>query len=208
MVAQTAIQGLSPLTATPRKTPPFACGGRGPVLALALVVSDAYLTVSRRSPHDSSPGGHPGSHSGLALVEVVIAVGLLVTLTAGVAQLYALSAGALLQARHRTSAVILAIGKLEELRAVVRSEGTAGLAGFAAPHTERLDPQGQLLDSRLGAMPGARYDRVWLIDRPAGVRDVVRIQVQVAPVRPSGGRGLGAAAPPDGARVATLVWTP
>jgi hypothetical protein len=105
--------------------------------------------------------------------------------------------------------LILSVAKLEQLRAVVLSEGAVGLAGFAGPQTERLDPQGQLVDARLGGIPvGARYERIWLVDRLVGAHDVVRLQVQVAPVRPSGVTVLGAAAPPDGARLMTLLWAP
>ena len=55
---------------------------------------------------------------------------------------------------------------------------------------------------------GGRYERVWLVDRPVGANGVVRIQVQVAPTRPLGSTVLGVAAPPDGARLTTLLWTP
>jgi hypothetical protein len=142
------------------------------------------------------------------LVEVVIAAGLLVTLAAGVVQLFAMSARALAGARHRTSALILTVGKLEELRAAVLGGGADDLPGLAGPQTEYLNAEGGAIDGRLGGIPpGARYERVWRIDRPFGAHDVVRVQVHVAPTRPVSSTVLGTAAP-DGARLATLLWTP
>ncbi len=146
---------------------------------------------------------------GLALIEVLISVGLLVTLAAGVVQLFAMSAQSLVRARHRTSALILAVEKLEQVRAAALTEGAAGLAGPAGPQTEYLGPEGRLVGGQVGAVPaGSRYERVWLVDQPIGASSVVRVQVHVAPIRPLGAVVLGAAPPPDGARLVTLVWTP
>jgi hypothetical protein len=120
-----------------------------------------------------------------------------------------MSASALVRARHRTSALILAVEKLEQIRAVALAEGVADLVGRAGSHTEYLDAEGGTVDARLGGVPpGGRYERVWLVDRPVGANGVVRIQVQVAPTRPLGSTVLGVAAPPDGARLTTLLWTP
>lgn len=166
--------------------------------------------LSQPPPCDPVPRtGHARSASGLALIEVVIALGLLVTLASGLAQLFAMSAGGLVKAGNRTSALILAVAKVEQLRAVVLSEGAVGLAGYAGPQTEHLDRQGQLVGPRLAALSVvARYERVWLVERLVGVGDLVRLQVQVAPARPSGVTVLDAGVPPDGARVVTLLWAP
>ncbi len=173
---------------------------------------DGRLGNSHRWPrHRLVPpnAGRSSAEAGLALVEVVIAVGLLVTLAAGVMQLFVMSASALVRARHRTSALILAVEKLEQIRAVALAEGVADLVGRAGSHTEYLDAEGGTVDARLGGVPpGGRYERVWLVDRPVGANGVVRIQVQVAPTRPLGSTVLGVAAPPDGARLTTLLWTP
>ena len=59
----------------------------------------------------------------MGLIEVVIAVGLLVTLAAGVVHLFAMSARAMVRARHRTSSLLFAVDKLEQLRAGVQTRG-------------------------------------------------------------------------------------
>ena len=99
--------------------------------------------------------GRSSAEAGLALVEVIIAVGLLVTLAAGVMQLFVMSASALVRARHRTSALILAVEKLEQMRAVALAEGVTDLVGRAGPQTEYLDAEGGTVDARLGGVsPG------------------------------------------------------
>ena len=55
-------------------------------------------------------------------MEVVISVGLLVTLAAGLVQLFAMSAQSMVRARHRTAALILAVEKLEQIRAAVLTQ--------------------------------------------------------------------------------------
>jgi len=140
---------------------------------------------------------------------VVISVGLLVTLAAGLVQLFAMSAQSMVRARHRTAALILAVEKLEQIRAAALTQGAVGLAGPTGPQTEYLDPQGRLVGSHVGAGPtGSRYERVWLVDQPPGTFGVLRVQVLVAPIRARVAVAPDAAAPPDGARVMTLVWAP
>lgn len=56
--------------------------------------------------------------SGFTLVEVLIAIGLFVVIALGVAQLSATATRAARTARERTMAVVLAAGKLDELRAL------------------------------------------------------------------------------------------
>ncbi len=60
----------------------------------------------------------------MGLVEVVIAVGLLVTLAAGVVHLFAMSARSVVRARHRISSLMLAVDQVERLRAGVLAPGT------------------------------------------------------------------------------------
>ena len=71
----------------------------------------------------------------MGLIEVVIAVGLLVTLAAGVVHLFAMSARSMVRARHRTSSLLLAVDKLEQLRArcpdTENRQGSPGDAGGA-----------------------------------------------------------------------------
>jgi len=157
-----------------------------------------------------SPNARASSaEAGLALMEVVISVGLLVTLAAGLVQLFAMSAQSMVRARHRTSALILAVEKLEQIRAAAVTQGAVGLAGPAGSQTEYLDPQGRLVGSHVGAVPtGSRHERVWLVDQPFGTFGVVRVQVVVAPIQAGVAVVPDAAAPPDGARVTTLVWSP
>ena len=56
--------------------------------------------------------------SGFTLIEVLIAMGLFVVIAIGIAQLSATAARAARTTRERTMAVILAAGKLDELRAL------------------------------------------------------------------------------------------
>lgn len=153
--------------------------------------------------------GSSSADAGLALVEVLIAVGLLVTLAAGVMQLFAMSASALIRARHRTSALILAVEKLEQLRAAVLAGGVVDLLGPAGPQTEYLNGDGGTIGARIGGVPpGARYERVWLVNRAVGANGLIRVQVQVAPTRPTGPTALGVTVSPDGVRLVILLWAP
>ncbi len=78
--------------------------------------------------------------AGFTLIEVVIALGLMVTLSIGVAQLFAMAVRAGIAAREQTSTTILAAAKLEQLRSLTwaydassptpqpRSDSTANLS--------------------------------------------------------------------------------
>lgn len=93
------------------------------------------------------------SCAGFTLIEVVVALGLLVTVSIGVAQLFAMSIRAAAAAREQTSSTILAAAKLEQLRSLTwaydassatpqpRSDSTANLS---------VDPPD---DSGTGLMP-------------------------------------------------------
>ena len=138
--------------------------------------------------------------AGFGLVEIVIAMGLLVTLAAGVAQLFGLSAQSLVRARHRTSSLVLTVEKLEQVRADLAARGSEGVTGATGLQVEFLDQHGRLTSS---ASDGPRYERIWQLGRETD--RVVTVRVQVAPIRPSGPGSLDGGVPPDGARLFTLV---
>ncbi|MDP6582174.1 MAG: hypothetical protein QF681_16090 [Vicinamibacterales bacterium] len=138
------------------------------------------------------------SRRGIGLVEVIIAVGLFVTLAAGIVPLFSLSARSLAGARHRTSSLILAVDKLEQLRATVPTPG--------AGQTEYLDTNGRLIG--IGRTPPSDtvYVRVWTAGSRPGLGGVSVVRVTVAPVH--SGDGGGRQEPdvaPDGARLVTLL---
>ena len=146
----------------------------------------------------------------MGLVEVVIAVGLLVTLAAGVVHLFAMSARSMVRARHRTSSLMLAVDKLEQLRAGVRTPGTAvGPLETRGDQTEYLDGDGRPMGRGRTPPSGSLYMRVWSVGRVPGRDGVLVARVTVAPVRPrgdSGGRDPAVA--PDSARLVTLLPAP
>jgi type II secretory pathway pseudopilin PulG len=81
-----------------------------------------------------------GTRTGFTLIEVVIALGLMVTVSIGVAQLFAMAVRSGAAAREQTASTILAAAKLEQLRSltwsydatattpVPRSDSTANLS--------------------------------------------------------------------------------
>ena len=179
----------------PLAHPLRVAAGPGPVLAPAAVVD----TATR--PHRDSQGG-------LGLVEVVIAVGLLVTLAAGVVHLFALSARSMVRARHRTSSLVLAVDKLEQLRAGVRIRtAVSRLLETEGERTEYLDAVGHPVGRGRTPPSGSMYVRVWSVSRLPGLDGVRVVRVTVTPARP-GGDGPAPAVAPDGARLATLLRMP
>ena len=111
-----------------------------------------------------SVGGNRDSRLGIGLVEVVIAVGLLVTLAAGVAHLFAMSARSMVRARHRTSSLMLAVDKLEQLRAGVQTPGTAvGALETRGDQTDYLDSDGRSIGRGRTPPSGSLYTRVWSV---------------------------------------------
>ena len=140
----------------------------------------------------------------MGLVEVVIAVGLLVTLAGGVVHLFAMSARSVVRSRHRTSSLMLAVDKLEQLRAGV---GTTETAAGSRTQTEYLGIDGRL-QGRAGApLSGSIYARVWSVGERPGSNDVLVVRVAVAPIR-AGANGRASAVAPDGARLVTLLRVP
>ena len=141
----------------------------------------------------------------MGLIEVVIAVGLLVTLAAGVVHLFAMSARAMVRARHRTSSLLLAVDKLEQLRGGVRTPRTArGPLETRGAQIEYLDIDGRLTGRGRTPPSGSMYTRVWSVGALPGSNGVLVMWVTVAPIRPGAG-GPDLAAAPDGARLVTLL---
>lgn len=85
--------------------------------------------------------------AGLTVIEVLIALALFVTLSVGVAQLFAVATAAGLAARQQTSATILAAAKMEQLRALEWSWEAAAADGPFLPRSDlttnlSVDPSG------------------------------------------------------------------
>jgi len=74
--------------------------------------------------------------AGFTLIEVLIAIGLFVTMAVGVAQLIAMAVDATRAAREHTSAVVLAAAKMDQLRAL---DWTYESAPPAVPAVARSD---------------------------------------------------------------------
>ena len=144
----------------------------------------------------------------MGLVEVVIAVGLLGTLAAGVVHLFAISARSLALAHHRTSSLMLAADKVEQLRSGLTPRGGVP-STVGGVQTEFLDVSGRLLGGGGAAPSGSRYRRVWSVRRLTGQAGVLVVRVTVVPIRagPDGG-GRSPAFAPDGARLVTLMTAP
>jgi len=109
----------------------------------------------------------PGE-GGLSLVEVLVAIGILVAGIAAVLQLFFIATQANVDARDATSATVLAVQKLEELRA----------APFPEPGdaTEYLDGRG----AHLAGPAGALYERRWSVaPLPAQPAHTIVISVRV-----------------------------
>lgn len=134
-----------------------------------------------------------------------MAAGLFAALAAGVAHLFAMSARSLVQARHRTSSLVLAVGGIEQLRAGGAPWGAPLAAGTV--QTEFLSAGGLLL-GRGGAPPsGTVYRRVTSVRaspaRPGTLVAEVRVAAGLA------GVGLDARArAPHEVVVVTLLPAP
>jgi len=97
--------------------------------------------------------------NGFTLVEVLVALGLFVMIAAGVAQLTALATRAMRASREQTMAVMLAAGKMDQLRAL---EWTYEPSLPGDPLTQRTD-----LTTNL-ALPGLDSGGAGLRASPAG----------------------------------------
>lgn len=154
---------------------------------------------SRRRPDTSS--ARFTSATGLGLVEVLIATGLLATLVAGLGSVLAASTRSVLAARHRTSALILAVDQVERLR------GEIGRGQRPASGSDYLDRSGRPLSRRSTGPTERMFVRAWQVRRHSRAGGVFTVDVMVAPVR-SGERLVAGVPPPDGARLLTLVRLP
>jgi prepilin-type N-terminal cleavage/methylation domain-containing protein len=119
---------------------------------------------------------------GFTLIEVIVAVALLATASAGVGGLISMAASSVRAARVHTWAVILASDKLEHLRSLAwaqlgRSPGDA-LQRDVAGYVDHLDAKGQ----GVGSAAAAVYTRRWSIQSlPADPEHTVLLQVRVVP---------------------------
>ena len=146
-----------------------------------------------------------GSDRGIGLVEVLVAAGLFAALAAGVAHLFAMSARSLVQARHRTSSLVFAVDKIEQLRAGGGPWGAAPAAGAA--ETEFLGPGGRLLGRGAAPPSGAAYRRVTAVRAGAARPGVLIVDVRVAAGPWRGDAASGPRAPNEVA-VVTLLPVP
>ena len=166
----------------------------GSDIAISTVVS-----VASRWHHSAG-----GSRLGMGLIEVVIAVGLLVTLAAGVVHLFAMSARSMVRARHRTSSLLLAVDKIEQLRAGVRTARTAmGPSETRGLQIEYLDVDGRVNGRGRTPSSGSMYAREWSVWALPGSNGIVVLRVTVAPIDSRAARNPAVA--PDGARLVTLL---
>ncbi len=129
-----------------------------------------------------------GSARGAGLVEVVVAAGLFAALAAGVAHLFAMSARSLVLARHRTSSLMLAVDKIEQLRAGGGPWGAPPAAGAA--QTEFLSARGRPHDRGGAPRSGGVYRRVTSVRAVAARPGTLIVEVRVV-----AGRGEDDAAP-------------
>ncbi len=110
------------------------------------------------------------SERGFSIIETMIAVGLLTTISLSVAQLFAVAASRNLDARAQTSTAILAVQKMEQLRGLTWGFDTTGLGLPASDTTTDLstDPPsasgGGLNPSPLGTLDGNTPGYVDYID--------------------------------------------
>ena len=131
-----------------------------------------------------------GSARGIGLVEVVVAAGLFAALAAGVAHLFAMSARSLVLARHRTSSLVLAVDKMEQLRAGGGPWGAPPAAGTA--QTEFLSAGGRPPGGDGAPPSGGYYRRVTSVRASAAGPGTLIVEVRVV-----AGRGGEDAASPE-----------
>ena len=161
----------------------------------------------RLSPPSRDPLVRACADRGAGLVEVLVAAGLFAALAAGVAQLFAMSARSLVQARHRTSSLMLAIDKIEQLRAGGAPWGPA-LAGAGSAQTEFLSAAGQVLGGGGAAPPGAAYRRVTSVRPRASQPGMLIVRVRVGPGRSADDDGVSRGGAPDEVLLMTLLPAP
>jgi prepilin-type N-terminal cleavage/methylation domain-containing protein len=132
---------------------------------------------------------------GFSLVEVLVAASLLATALVSLGHLLILSATAGRMARTQSVAVLLAAGKLEELRARVDTVPAVPEAG-----TERVDSTGTPFDDLAGARAVPTYLRQWSATPLPMDSALLRLDVTVMPWAGQGGN----VAPQPGAAAVAL----
>ena len=138
--------------------------------------------MDKRRSRPRRPGGSragrrgAGSDRGIGLVEALVAAGLFAALAAGVAHLFAMSARSLVLARHRTSSLVLAVDKIEQLRA---GGGPWGAPLAAGTQTELLSAGGRQ-PGQNGTLPsGGVYRRVTSVRASAARPGTLIVEVRV-----------------------------
>lgn len=112
---------------------------------------------------------------GFSLVEVLVATGVLATGLLTLAQLLAMAYAANVAARQATSAMALAVQKIEEIR--------ANPVAAALGSIEYADERGALVGTGGGAPARAVYVRRWSAEaRAVGSSALLLVQVRVDPI--------------------------
>jgi type II secretory pathway pseudopilin PulG len=109
---------------------------------------------------------------GFSLLEVVVAAGIVTGAFAALAQLLAMSIANNVSARGASAATVLAVQKMEQLRALPWDALTSG------DDVDYLDPGGGLLGEGGARPPGAVYVRRWSV-QPVGGAEGLALQVRV-----------------------------
>lgn len=109
---------------------------------------------------------------GFALLEVIVAAALLVTLAAGGSRIIAAAVREGHAARLRALATVAAADKIEELRSLVTSDVTPG--------TDCLDGAGTIVGAGMPAPRSAVFIRRWVVQPLDGDPDVLAISVDVS----------------------------
>jgi prepilin-type N-terminal cleavage/methylation domain-containing protein len=110
---------------------------------------------------------------GFALLEVLIAAALLVTLAAGMSRILVSGVREVHASRLRAVATIVAAGKLEDLRSAAAGETAGGGADY-------LDAAGETIATSTPIPDSAVYIRRWTVDPLAADSDVFALRVEVA----------------------------
>jgi hypothetical protein len=116
------------------------------------------------------------SERGFSLLEAVMAAGLVAGAFAALAQVLAMSLASNMSARSGSTATVLAVQKMEQLRALPWGASVAGV--------DYLDLAGNVLGESGAGPPGTVYVRRWFVDGSGGEDEVV------LRVRVTGGRNI------------------
>jgi len=128
---------------------------------------------------------------GFSLVEVLVAIGILITVAAAIPQLFTAATRANAEAGVVTWATTLAAQKIEELKG-------RPLEAVAGESIDYLDRQGRL--DTPGSLPRAYTRRWWIEPLPSASGRTLVVSVAVSRYR----EGDGAAPPRDTVRLVTL----